>query len=450
MLLLYRRGYDQSGMVSFCIEHGDWMHVPRGWYVQQAGKLDWARTIAIHEGRSIGHQLLPGTHVEAEFGVSKPGLDIPPGQPAFIEQMVKGCIANGIGGVAVAPTRSGKTYCALEAACRLGSATLVLVDRDPLMRQWMDAVQGDPSRPDKPRIRVAGGAGVSCGVIREDRFDMPPAGPHFVVAMIQTLMRRSLTKEQREAFGTVIVDECDSAPCESIYSALRRLSARNVIGLSATPDRKDGLTEAIYWTIGPQIAELERKLEADVFFRSRPWRKVPIPNSSGEGERPPRVTRMGTVNSIEVEKSLLRDPEHIEDVCTRARAGADGGDQVLIFVGLRDHAMALAEGCAEQRLYPSIFMGGQTTTANLQGNPVIATYQAAAKGTDIEPAPTLCILAAPRTDVRQAMGRALQPQAPRRPKVLDYVYGHPALRKQARARERTYRQKGLTLLNGVS
>jgi hypothetical protein len=388
-------------------------------------------------------------HVNAQFGVSRPGLNVPPGQPAFIEQMVKGCITNGIGGVAVGPTRAGKTYCALEAACRLGSSVLVLVDRDPLLTQWRDAIQGDPSRPDKPRVVLPGGAAVSCGTIRMHQFDSAPRRM-FVVAMIQTLMRRPLTQQQRKMFGTVIVDECDSAPTESIYGALRRLDARNVIGLSATPDRKDGLTEAIYWVIGPQIAELTRQLEADVFFRHRPWRKVPIPTADGLGERPPRVTKMGTINSVEVEKSLLRDPEHVADVCDRARAGADGGDQVLIFVGLRDHARVLAEGCAERALYPSIFMGGQTHRSNLQGNPVIATYQAAAKGTDIEPAPTLCILAAPRTDVRQAMGRALQPQAPRRPKVLDYVYDHSSLVKQARNRERTYRAKGLNLLNGVS
>lgn len=446
-LMLYRQGFDSSGMVSFCLEHGDWMHVPRGWYVTQAGSIPWMRGVTIHEGRVPGHALPHGARANAQFGVSRPGLKIPPGQPQFIANLVAGCQHTGIGGMGQAPTRSGKTLCALEAACRLGSSTLILVNQDVLAGQWHRAVEGDPEKPHKPHLVDGHGRALRCGVIQGRRFDMPPAYP-FVVAMVQTLMRRKLSPEQRAAFGTVIVDEADSAPCESVYGALRRLAARHVIGLSATPDRADGLGEAITWVIGPRIANLDRELEADVFFRRRRWRKVKIPSADGK-LRSPRVTRMGTVNSVEVEKSLMRDEEHVLQVAMDAEWGVRQGEQVLIFVGMRPHARILSDACKARGLKPSIFMGGQTSSSNLCGNPVVATYQAAAKGTDIEPAPTLCILAAPRSDVRQAMGRALQPSAPRRPKILDYVYDHPSLVKQARRRARTYRQKRLVLLNGV-
>lgn len=448
-VLLYRRGFDTSGLVNFGLEHGDWLHVPRGWYVMEGGKLPWMRQVVIHDARESGFPLPGGSRATAAFGVSTPEMRVPSGQLQFIADLVAGAQRTGIGGMAEAPTRSGKTLCSLEAACRLGRSTLILVNQEVLLGQWQGAVQGDPAKPHKPHLVDGAGKALRCGVIRGDRFDLPPDYP-FVVAMVQTLMRRPLTAEQRAAFGTVLVDEADSAPTESIYSALRRLAARHVIGLSATPDRKDGLTAAIYWVIGPSIAFLERELAADVFFRHRQWRKVKILAADGETLRAPRVTKAGTVNSVEVEKALIRDEEHVADVCARARAGVDTGDQVLIFVGLRDHARVLSAGCSALGLAPSIFMGGQTQADNLRGNPTIATYSAAAKGTDIEPAPTLCILAAPRSDVRQAMGRALQPQAPRRPKILDYVYGHPALVKQARARERTYREKGLALLNGVA
>lgn len=448
-LMLYRRGFDSSGLVSFCLEHGDWMHVPRGWYVTQAGSIPWMLGVDIHEGRVPGHALPPGAHANARFGVSQPGLQLPPGQPQFISDLVSGCHRTGIGGMGEAPTRSGKTLCSLEAACRLGSSTLILVNQEVLMGQWTRAVEGDPDNPAKPHLLDGHGRSMRCGVIRGDRFDMPPAYP-FVVAMVQTLMRRKLTPGQRAAFGTIIVDEADSAPCESIYGALRRLAARHVIGLSATPDRKDGLGQAITWVIGPQIASLARVLEGDVFFRHLRWRKVKIPTADGSGLRAPRVTKVGTVNSVEVEKSLMRDEQHVRQVALDAEWGVRQGEQVLIFVGLRAHARIISDACAALGLKPSIFMGGQTSRGNLRGNPVIATYSAAAKGSDIEPAPTLCVLTAPRSDVRQAMGRALQPSAPRRPKILDYVYSHPSLLKQARSRERTYAQKGLSLLNGVS
>jgi hypothetical protein len=82
-------------------------------------------------------------------------------------------------------------------------------------------------------------------------------------------------------------------------------------------------------------------------------------------------------------------------------------------------------------------------------NPVVATYGIAAKGIDFQPPPTLCILAGPRSDVRQAVGRVLQPQAPHTPLIMDVVDGVPDLMKQAHWRLQFYRDKGFTVRNRV-
>jgi hypothetical protein len=94
-------------------------------------------------------------------------------------------------------------------------------------------------------------------------------------------------------------------------------------------------------------------------------------------------------------------------------------------------------------------MPPNATAEQMQKNPCVATYGIAAKGIDFQPPPTMCVLAGPRTDVRQAVGRVLQPQAPHTPLVLDVVDGVPPLMKQAYSRLDFYKEKGFTIRNKV-
>jgi len=435
--LYYRGMRGEKGYVCFALESEDWLHVPRGWYWMHGAEYPFLRTVDIREGRSNGTPLPQGTRTTVTFGQDP----YPSGQPAFIQAIVDGCRRASIGGLAQAPTRSGKTLCAIEAACRRGGSTGILVDRELLDRQWMEAIE--------KHVRDVAGRPVPVGLIRGDRFDLPPQHP-FVVGMLQTIARRPLDDTVRQAFRTVVLDEADIAPCETALAALRRFSAHYTIGLSATPDRKDGLGQAIQWMIGPTIAELRRDIQADVWFRPRPWRACKVPTKAGDKMRAPMVLRGTAINANEVEKALLRDEEHVADVAQETARAVAAGRQVLILVGLRDHARVIADACKALGLDARLFMGGASDKTRMKGNPVVATYGVAAKGGDFQPPPTLAILAAPRSDVRQAMGRALQPQAPHKPMILDYVYSHPALVKQAHKRRRQYVEKQFDLRNGVT
>jgi hypothetical protein len=428
-LTLHRKTED-GGLATFYIETDDgFMHVPRGFGLTERG----AQLLAgaeFCEGRSNGYDLPLGTRVTAQLGVPPFPVD----QPKFRNAIVEWARGNAHGGLAEAPTRSGKTLCSLDAACLLGGSTLILVDRTELARQWMRDVNGF--------VRDAKGNPVTCGMVRMDRCDYGPGFP-FVVAMQQTLARRELPEEFRRAFRTVIVDECQSAPCEQIWGALRRVASHYVIGLSGTPDRHDGLTDAIGWVIGPKIAKLDRALHADVHYLHVPWADMKVDG------RQVKLVRNTRTDTVAAEKALMADDRRCDLIADEVKRAVASGRQVLVLMGLREHVFTMVNRLRVRGLDPGVYIGGRAGPDEMKKNPVLATWGVAAKGIDFQPPPTLAVLAGPKSDVRQAVGRVLQPQAPCMPMILDVVDGADALIRQAYGRHRFYLSKGFNVQNKV-
>jgi len=440
-LTLTHRGYNGFTPVPFHFFASGWFHIPRGFQFMPAWhELCAGRQVEVSDGRADGHPI--NVRADVTFGAHP----FPEGQPAFIEGIVKAARANGHGGLCVAPTRAGKTLCGLEAAARLGGTTLILVDRGVILRQWQRAVE--------EHMVDATGRPVRCGIVRAadpsahtgERFDHGPGWP-FVVATVQTIARRQLPESFREGFRTVLVDECQSAPCDLVFTALQRIASRYVLGLTATPDRSDGLTAAISWVIGPVIAELERRLDADVHFLQMGFAQAKVRDKRGR-LRAPRLTFYGKLNMIEIERSLMNDPARVEHVTNEVCRAVQAGRRVLILARLRDSVALMMDVLRHRGLDPGGFMHG-FGDQEMEKNPVVGTYGYCKKGVDFQPPPTMCVLFGPIGDVRQAVGRVLQPQAPCRPLVLDVVDGYDPLIKQARRRRAFYQSKGFNILNPV-
>lgn len=254
-------------------------------------------------------------------------------------------------------------------------------------------------------------------------------------------------------FGFV-VHNCQSAPCKTIWGALARLDSKTILGLTATPRRSDGLTQAIYWLCGPHIATLERKMEADVKFLHWPYRKFKIPKINKQTGQPymgyPRLTKWGRTDKNEAAKAMFADEDFVNWLAEWIRVGVRDGRRVLVMVHLRANVTALSNACRRLGLDPGEFMGSMSEHASrsvMHKNPCIATLKKAGKGVDFKPAPTMLVVAAPVADVEQITGRGLQPQAEHKPLLVDVVVGAKALIKQAYARLRYYRKRGFDVQN---
>lgn len=75
--------------------------------------------------------------------------------------------------------------------------------------------------------------------------------------MLQSLSRMEDFSEIGSKYSQIIIDECHHIPATSFEAILKQLPARYVLGLSATPYRKDGLEKIMFLQCGPVRYEMD-------------------------------------------------------------------------------------------------------------------------------------------------------------------------------------------------
>jgi superfamily II DNA or RNA helicase len=149
-------------------------------------------------------------------------------------------------GVLCAPTAFGKTVTAAAMIAKRGVNTLILVHRTELLKQWQQRLQVFLQLNQQ-----------SIGVIG--------AGKHRLTGIIDIAVMQSLSRMEEintliEGYGHIIVDECHHIGAASFDAILMKAKARFVMGLTATPIRRDGLHPIIFMQCGP-IRHLAKRSE---------------------------------------------------------------------------------------------------------------------------------------------------------------------------------------------
>jgi superfamily II DNA or RNA helicase len=151
-------------------------------------------------------------------------------------------------GVFVAPPGIGKTVLGTYLIAERGRSTLVLVHRRPLLDQWIAQLSTFLDLDEKDVGRIGGGRREPNG-----RLD---------VAMIQSLVHRGSVDDIAATYGHVIVDECHHVPAVSFERVLSEIKARYVVGLTATPHRRDGHHPILEMQLGPVRFSVDSKHHA--------------------------------------------------------------------------------------------------------------------------------------------------------------------------------------------
>lgn len=151
-------------------------------------------------------------------------------------------------GVLSLPCGYGKTTVSLAIASKLGYRTMIIVHKQFLADQWKERIQ-----------QFCPGATI--GMVQQNKKEVDC---DFVIAMLQSLSLKEYSFSDFESIGTVIVDEAHHI-CAKVFSqSLFKLCPRHIFGLSATPERKDGLTKVLHWFMGPTFFAVERKNQEQV------------------------------------------------------------------------------------------------------------------------------------------------------------------------------------------
>lgn len=150
------------------------------------------------------------------------------------EMMMKG---NNEIGVLVTSPGIGKTVIAIYAIAKRKTNVLILVHRKPLMEQWRTQLVSFLNIDQKDIGQIGCGKNNSNSLID--------------IAMIQSMERKGIVDNRIADYGFIIIDECHHISAVSFERVLMHAKAKYVLGLTATPYRRDGHQPIIHMQCGP-------------------------------------------------------------------------------------------------------------------------------------------------------------------------------------------------------
>jgi superfamily II DNA or RNA helicase len=145
-------------------------------------------------------------------------------------------------GTLSAPTGSGKTVMAMAMIADRRQPVLIIVHTQDLADQWMRRIETFLNIPEADMGRIGGGK--------------KTIGTHITIALVQSLYK--CDEEIAPRIGFLIVDECHRCPSRTFTEAVSLFDSKYMLGLSATPWRRDNLSKLIFWHLGDVQYEIDK------------------------------------------------------------------------------------------------------------------------------------------------------------------------------------------------
>lgn len=330
-----------------------------------------------------------------------------------------------MGGILNLTCASGKTVMAIYLITRLAKKTLVVVHKDFLLNQWRERIQEFA-----PTARIGE---IKASVIDVDNKDI-------VIASLQSVSMKEYDRKVFEAFGFVIFDECHHTGAEVFCKALRKTSCRYSLGLSATLNRKDGLTRVFKWYIGDVVfsnVKVKKKEHVDVdcvhFYD---------PNPAYAKEHFMMRDKLNTAKMInQIVEYEPRNMLIVQKI--KAILAKEPERKVLVLSDRKNHLINLC-GMLQDDYACGYYLGGMRSDelkVSEQQKILLGTYQMVSEGFDVKSLDTL-VLASPKSDVIQSVGRILREVPEKRkhvPTVIDIMDDFSLFERQAGKRLQFYK-----------
>jgi superfamily II DNA or RNA helicase len=327
----------------------------------------------------------------------------------------------------------GKTAASLYILSKIQKKTIVIVHKEFLMNQWIERIQQF-----LPTARIGRIQGQIIDIENKD----------IVLCMLQSLSMKDYPSTMFDCFGFMIVDEVHHISSEVFSNSLFKLVTRYILGLSATMNRKDGTTYVFKMFLGDVIYKGQRTEKFNVEVRAIDYKvnddefNHVITDFRGNTSYSSMITKLCEYNHrsefiLRILVDLLNENEN---------------QQIMILAHNKNLLKYLFDAVKHRNIASGsvgYYIGGMKELALKESENkkiVIATYAMASEGLDIKTLTTL-IMATPKTDIEQSVGRILRDKNENGPLVIDIIDSHEPFKNQWKKRKAFYMKEKYKIIH---
>ena len=289
----------------------------------------------------------------------------------------------------------GKTFASLYIASLLGVKTIILVNKETLLEQWKE--------------QIVKFLGVKPGIIQGKVINTKP---NVCIGMIQSISMKDYPEDTFNDFSLSIWDETHHYCSKVFSSAFYKIGSKYNLGLTATLKRADKLEHTLSWFLGDvavnvQLLVIEPIIKIYTFYEHPENTIKYLPN--GKVNSAASITN---VTEIECRDSLIIRliEEHVKEK-----------RKILVLSDRKCHCEKIAHELKNKSYTTGLYYGGmKKDELNISNkcDVIVATYQMASEGYDNPELDTL-LLASPKCNIEQAVGRILRKVNKNLPVVID-------------------------------
>ena len=275
----------------------------------------------------------------------------------------------------------GKTFASLYIAHLLGVKTLIIVNKESLLEQWKEQI-----------IKFTG---IVPGIIQGTKINTEP---NICIGMIQSIS----TKEYIDVFndfGFTIYDETHHY-CSKVFSnVFFKIRTKYNLGLTATIKRADKLEYVLEWFLGKIAVDIKLLIIEP---------EIHIYNYCDYNENTIKFNVNGKINSPASLTNITENKNRTDFIIKIIKDMYNCERKILVLTDRKAHCEYIKERL--NNFSVGIYYGGMKIEDLKKSNEcriIVATYQMASEGYDNPELDTL-ILASPKCNVEQAVGRILR------------------------------------------
>jgi superfamily II DNA or RNA helicase len=327
----------------------------------------------------------------------------------------------GGGGFLELHTGGGKTVLALNIIAQLKKKTLIIVHKSFLLNQWVERI-----KQYLPSARI--------GRIQGQLIDIEDKD--IVLGMLQSLSMKEYPYEIFKTFGLTIVDEVHHISSEVFSRSLLKIVTKYTLGLSATMQRKDGLSKVFKMYLGDIIFKSSIKRDDKVIVKSIEYNVCDDDYSEVDTDYRGNIKYSTMIGKL---CSFNRRSEYIISIIKKEFEL--NKEQQMIVLAHNKNILTYLHDAIRSRNIATVgyYLGGMKEALLKESESkqvIIATYAMASEGLDI-PSLTTLVFASPKTDITQSVGRILRTKHSN-PLVIDIVDQHDIFKMQWEKRKSYY------------